>query len=100
MESQQFIYVLKLIPQLLNEKNWTERDNRVIETHFNYLRNLLAEKRLIMAGRTLTIDESTFGVVILCAADETEARELMSNDPAVKNKLMTATLFPFRVALM
>jgi len=33
-EKKQYIYVLKLIPRLLDEKNWTERENQIIQCHF------------------------------------------------------------------
>lgn len=40
------------------------------------------------------------GIVILEVDSEEEARELMENDPAVKEGVMEATLFPYRVALI
>ena len=33
-EKKQFIYVLKLIPRLLDAKNWTEQDGLIVERHF------------------------------------------------------------------
>jgi uncharacterized protein YciI len=41
-----------------------------------------------------------FGVVVFEAASEEEARALMEADDAAKEKIMTAQLFPFRVALI
>ena len=46
------------------------------------------------------VDESTFGNAIFEAEDEATARMIMENDPAVKNGVMTATLYPYKVALM
>ncbi|NLL89375.1 MAG: hypothetical protein GX228_10760 [Firmicutes bacterium] len=40
-----------------------------------------------------------FGVVIFEADSEEEARFLMETDPAVEEGIMTAELFPYRVAL-
>ena len=99
-EQKQFIYVLKLTPRLLEEKNWTEQDNQIIGRHFSRLQRLHKEGRVLMAGRTLNADPSQFGVVVFEAASEEEARELMEADDAVKEKIMTAQLFPFRVALI
>jgi uncharacterized protein len=99
-ERKQFIYVLKLTPRLLDEKNWTEQDNQIVGRHFRRLQRLHKEGRVLMAGRTLNADPSQFGVVVFEAASEEEARELMEADDAVKEKIMTAQLFPFRVALI
>jgi uncharacterized protein YciI len=99
-EKKQFIYVLKLIPRLLNEKNWTEQDGLIVERHFRRLQRLHREGTVILAGRTLNeSDPSQFGVVILEVKSEEEARTIMENDDAVKEKIMTAQLFPFKVAL-
>jgi uncharacterized protein YciI len=76
-----------------------QADLRAQSEHFAYLQQLLADGVLLMAGRTLTEDESVFGLVLLRAATEQAARELMQNDPAVKQGVMTAELFPYRVAL-
>ena len=99
-EPKQFVYVLKLTPRLLDEKNWTEQDNRIVGRHFRRLQRLHKEGRVLMAGRTLNSDPSQFGVVVFEAASEEEAREFMEADDAVKEKVMTAQLFPFRVALI
>ena len=53
-----------------------------------------------MAGRTLIMDPTGFGIVIVEVDSEEEAIELMESDPAVKEGIMAATLFPYRVALL
>jgi uncharacterized protein YciI len=52
--------------------------------HFKELQNLQKEGKLILAGRTLNIEPSGFGIVILEMNSEEEAIMLMENDPAVK----------------
>lgn len=99
-EKKQFIYVLKLIPTLLNEDNWTEKDEEIVSTHFNVLQELQRRGKLILAGRTLNMDERTFGIVILEVDSEEEAQTIMKSDPAVSEGIMTAELFPYRVALI
>ena len=100
-EQKQFIYVLKLTPRLLDEKNWTEQDKQIVGRHFRRLQQLHKEGRVLLAGRTLNeSDPSQFGVVIFEAASEEEARAVMEADDAVKAKIMTAQLFPFSVALI
>ena len=99
-EKKQFIYVLKLIPPLLNVANWTEQEEKIVGRHFAKLQELLQEGKLVLAGKTLGIDEKTFGIVILEVETEDEAMIIMRNDPAVSEKIMTAELFPYKIALM
>jgi len=99
-EKKQFIYVLKLIPTLLNESNWTEKHEEIVSIHFRVLQELHRDGKLILAGRTLNMDEKTFGIVILEVRSEEEAQSIMKNDPAVAEGIMTAELFPYRVALI
>lgn len=99
-ETRQFLYRLKLVPRLLEPSAWTEADHEVVAIHFERLQELRAEGKLILAGRTLNEDETQFGLVILEVGSEAEARELMETDPAVTGGVMTATLFPYRVALI
>lgn len=96
----QFAYVLKLIPRLLDDKNWTQSDNEAVGAHFKQLKTYLSEGKLIMAGRSLNSDASQFGLVVLEVDSEAEARTIMENDAAVKAGIMTAQLVPFYTALM
>jgi uncharacterized protein len=95
----QFLYTLKLIPELLVEKNWTDRENNMVYEHFKVLQDLLKENKLIMAGKTDNLDATTFGLVILQVDNEETARTIMENDPTVKGGIMTAELYPYSVAL-
>jgi uncharacterized protein len=93
----QFLILLRLSPALYDEKNWTERENKLVGEHFAQLQKLLKEGKLILAGRT-DVRES-MGMIILEVESEAEARAIMENDAAVKGKVMTAELFPYKVAL-
>lgn len=98
---KQFAYVLRLIPRLREEKNWTEADNAAVGRHFRRLQRLHREGKLVLAGKTLDdADEGQFGVVVLEAGSEEEARGIMDEDDAVRAGVMTARPFPFRVALI
>ena len=55
---------------------------------------------MLLAGRTLTTDPASFGIVILRAASEAEARVFMLADPVVSAGVMQAELYLFRVALL
>ncbi|EDL65632.1 YciI family protein [Bacillus sp. SG-1] len=100
MERKQFLYKLKLIERLTDEKNWTEKENEIVSQHFGYLQEMLNGKKLILAGKTKGLDESTFGIVIFESDSDEEALSIMNGDPAVKEGVMTAELFPYQVALM
>ena len=98
---KQFAYVLRLIPRLRDEKSWTEADNAAVGRHFRRLQRLHKEGKVLLAGKTLDdADEGQFGVVILEASSEEEARRIMEEDDAVRAGVMTARFFPFRVALI
>lgn len=95
-----FLYQLKLIPSLLEESNWTDKENNIVQHHLEELQQLQKIGKLILAGRTLNMDSSGFGIVILEVESEEEANTLMENDPAVKEGIMEGKLFPYRVALI
>jgi uncharacterized protein YciI len=77
----------------------TPEEDEIIDQHLAYVEDLTRNGVIIMVGRTLNTDATGFGLTIFEAEDETAAREIMENDPAVKNGIMSATLYPYRVAL-
>jgi len=96
---KQFIYVIRPVPRLQFEAKWMEADNAVVAEHFAYLKGLLAEGRLILAGKTDGLDERTFGIVVFEADSMEAAERTMKEDPAVKAGIMTGQVFGFSVAL-
>lgn len=50
MEKTQFLYQLKLIPALLDESNWTDKENNIVQHHFEVLQNLQQEGTLILGS--------------------------------------------------
>ncbi|NTW90884.1 MAG: hypothetical protein HGA35_02995 [Erysipelotrichaceae bacterium] len=94
----EYIYRLELIERLNKDDNWTDEDNQIVDKHFNYLKELLNQNKLILAGRTT--NEDKFGIVIFEAETDEDAQEIMNNDPAILNGIMTGQLYPYRVALM
>lgn len=95
MPKQTFIYQVK--PTRPDSADTpTEDEIRVISDHFDYLKNLLDRDQLILAGRT---DGAEFGIVIFEAEDETAAKIIMQNDPAILNRMMSGELYPYRLAL-
>jgi len=71
----------------------TEFESRIVSGHFSYLKQLTSDGMVILAGRQNT-DNSSFGIVLFNAGTVEEAREIMLSDPAVKNKVFRAELFP------
>jgi hypothetical protein len=49
---KQFIYVLRLVPRLYSDSNWTKQDNEVLERHFARFQAAAKSAQLILAGRT------------------------------------------------
>jgi uncharacterized protein YciI len=96
---KQFLYVLKLVPRLHDDKAWTDADKATGSQHFAHLTAATKAGQVILAGRTMEPGARTFGLVIFEAADETVARAFMNSDPAVVNQIMTAELHPYQVAL-
>lgn len=94
---REYIYVLKLIPRLHEEKNWTKSDEDIISQHFLRLKKFCEEGIVFTAGKT--VDDKGFGIVIFSAENEEEATQFMRDDPAVKLGIMSAELFPYRTAL-
>ena len=96
---QEFLYKLQLVRRDMLQTGPTEKEQAVVAEHFAYLQDLTAKGTVILVGRTLTTDENTMGLAIFRAESEVEARRIMNSDPAVKNGVMTATLYPFKIVL-
>jgi len=72
-------------------------EERVMDEHFAYLRQLLSEGKLLLAGPSL---DPVFGVIVLVADTEDEAWELIRADPSVRAGVQTPELHPFRASLV
>lgn len=99
-ELEQYLYLIRPArPEMLSEGT-TPREEAIIDEHFNYLKALTEQGVVILVGRTQNNDETTFGIVIFEAKSIEAASRIMNDDPAVKNGIMVATLFPYRIALL
>ena len=96
----EYLYQLKLVDRLQEETAWTEADAAAVDRHVGHLQKLLDAGILMLAGRTLNEPADRIGIVIFRAADDEEARRCMESDPAIVEGVMTARLFPYRVAFM
>ncbi|NGM44000.1 hypothetical protein G5B31_00465 [Rhodobacter sp. SGA-6-6] len=75
----------------------TEAEMAVMGRHFGYLQGLHAAGRLRFVGRA---ENGDFGLAVVEAADEAEARAVAEADPAVAEGLMRAEVHAFRIVDM
>jgi len=79
--------------------NPKEEEEQIMSDHFLYLKSLLEQQKLYLAGPTL-IPEDPFGLIILEADTEEDARNLLENDPSVKAGIQKIADFrPIRLSL-
>ena len=96
---QQFITILKPTrPGMLIDGS-TSYEEQAVSEHFAYLEERTKTGVVLLAGRTLTEDENTFGIVIFLAKGLDDAKDLAANDPAILKGIMVAEVLPFRISL-
>lgn len=74
----------------------TQEERQVLQEQGEWLGALYADGRVVFAGRCY---DGPFGLVVLDAGDEGEARRLMQQDPSVRGGVQRADLYPFRTFL-
>ena len=75
----------------------TDEENKIVGQHFDYVKDLLAQGRLILAGRC---QNEPLGIVVFEAEDDEEANRLMHADPAVDAGVFDAEVHSYHVALL
>jgi uncharacterized protein len=75
----------------------TPEEDEVMGAHFEYLKRLLEEGKLILAGPSL---DPAFGIIVFEADTEEEARRIIADDPSVEAGVQTPELSPFRASLL
>jgi uncharacterized protein YciI len=96
----QWLYYLKPARLGMVTEGPTPEEAVTVSRHFAYLKDLTEKGVMVVVGRTQNNDEHTFGIAIFEAQDESAARKIMENDPAVIGGVMKATLYPYKIALM
>ncbi len=101
VETHEYIGILSLTTYYQTDSNWTDADIMIVGAHFQRLQQFAAEGKVILAGRTelASNDPDMIGIVIIAATTKSQAEQIMFEDPAVVNKIMSAELFPFNVAV-
>ena len=74
----------------------TDHEKGIVAEHFEYLQKLHSEKKLILAGRT---NDAEIGLAILNVTDESEAEEILTNDPVIKEGVFFGSLKKFCLAI-
>ena len=91
METQSFVIMLRPA-----NKYGEEGIKEKVSEHFNYLKGLLANGKLIMAGR---FSEVLIGLAMIEAESQEAALDIMRNDPAIKAGVFHGELYPWSIAL-
>jgi uncharacterized protein YciI len=100
MKKRQWLYRIQPTrPGILSEGP-TEEEGGIIDEHFEYLKKLTEKGVVLLAGRTLNTDPSSFGIVIYVAKDEKDARDIFENDPAVRKGVFKGEVYPYKTALV
>ena len=99
-EPSLFIYKIQLVRHDMLTEGATPEEDGILSEHFSYLEGFTLAGVVHLAGRTLTPDYADFGNIIFSSESEQAARQLVRNDPAVKNRVMRAELYPFRASLV
>ena len=99
---KEFLGILTLTEKYQDEKAWTPEIQGIVGQHFQRLVKFKGEGKVVLAGPTdLAVNDPNMkGLVIFYAKDETEAKQFMADDPAVKSKIMQANVHPFRLAII
>ena len=96
---QQWLYRIRPTRLEMLVSGGTPAERAVLAQHFAWLKQRCEAGVVQLAGRSLTSDEHSFGLVIFQAPDEAAALQVMNDDPAVRAGLFRAELFPWRIAL-
>jgi uncharacterized protein YciI len=92
----EFVYIIKSPKENFLETG-TPEEFAVMSEHFEYLKILLKEKILILAGPETN---GKFGLCVFEAENMDEAIKITENDPSVKKGVMNYELYPYRVSLL
>lgn len=92
----EWVYVIRPTRTSFAERP-TEQESATMSEHFQYLKALLDDGALVMAGPAL---DAAFGLVVFEAGDENEVRAIMEGDPSVARGVMSASLHPYRTSLL
>ena len=92
----QYLYRTQPTRPELWETGATPLEQPILDEHWAYLNLLVEQGVLILSG----VAPKLFGMIMIKAKNEQEARQVMENDPMIKHGVFKAEFFPFNVVLM
>ena len=92
----QFAYVVQPAFDRAFLARATQDERAVVQEHGGWLQARYAEGRVVFAGRCY---DGPFGLVVLDAGNEEQARQLMEQDPSIRAGVQRADLYPFTTFL-
>jgi uncharacterized protein YciI len=99
-ELKHYLYRIQPVRPAMLTEGPTPEEAQWVNEHFAYLKGLTEKGIVLLAGRTTNTDHSSFGIVIFLAESDEAMHDLVANDPAVKNRVMRAEIYPYRIALI
>src|SRR5689334_22851399 len=93
---RQFVYRIEPVRKDLTLQNLTDVEKPILAQHAAYLKKLLDDGKLVLAGQAFE-QTSMWGIVIVNAADAPSAEAIMTADPAFQAKIFQGKVVPFRV---
>lgn len=90
-------WFIRLVPRPTFLKDITEDEKKVMEQHFVYLKDLF-DKGICVFGGPVLDPKGVFGLVVVRAATEEEARALAAADPSVKAGINKMDVAEMRIA--
>jgi uncharacterized protein YciI len=75
----------------------TQDEGAAVGAHFEYLKRLLDDGKLVFAGRR---NDAAFGIAVFEAETTDQAKVVVDNDPVVKAGVFVATCGEFQFALV
>jgi uncharacterized protein YciI len=100
MVMAEYLYRIQATRPAMLTEGPTAIEAAIVREHFAYLKRLSEQGIVILAGRTQNTDASSFGVVIFNADSDAAADAVVANDPSVRDGVMRAEVFPYRIALL
>ena len=97
MAKKQFYQVRLLGTRPGWPENMTPEEEKIMSDHFNYLKDLTAKKKVILAG---PCTDPVFGLIILQVDSRGEADAIMEKEPSVIGGVHTYEMQPMHVSLL
>lgn len=95
---RQYAYTVEA-SRLAMLNNPTDEERQILSQHNAYVEQLMNTGVGIFAGSVSEKNSQHFGMVIFQVDDDTAAKSIVQNDPAVKARIMRGCLYPFRISL-